>query len=355
MGRKLRQIKKHALYETVQGIVDRQFMFAPDHYEENPTLSRLSPINALDPNNDLTPIPSTLNIIGAAIGRALQEVPVKLHCFEVNVNHKHSQESVDESCCAGADTCEWAGTPMCGVENHPARFHQRVNSVIAQQINKKYQREGHLFAAPDRVTEILDAPKAEERFLYAMTNLVKDGLIDRVAESPLFSTYNFWANGKPLRFWYIDWEGYYKAGGDRKTNHRPKDYLHWVQWEPDVLPHWSDKPRHKYKTFVRQQCREREEQERKNRQTQKRHVLGAKRLHRLDPRDRPQTARKRTSQPLCHASDPIAKKAYKKAWRTFVSEYRLASWDYRNGMHEREFPMGSFRPPLICIYSSSRL
>jgi len=356
MGRRLRQIKKHSVYETVQGIVDRQFLLVPDHYPDNPTLSKLCPKNALDPNNDLIPIPSTLNIIGAAIGRALKHVPVNLHCFEANINHKHSQESVDDSCCKGADNCELAGTPMCGgVENHPARFHQRVNSVIAQQLNKKYEREGPLFTAPQRVTECIDDEKAEEKLLYAMTNTVKDGLVEQVGESPFFSTYNFWAKGEALRFWYIEWEEYYLAGGTRKKNHRPKDYIKWVQWKPKSLPNWKGKPRHKYATFIRQQCKEKEDEFRKLRRKEGQRALGIKRLKQLDPRDRPRVPRERTRQPLCHSSSLRATKAYQKEWRNFVNEHRQASLDYRMGAHEREFPVSSFRPPLVCIYSSSHL
>ncbi len=93
MGRRLRQIKKHAVYETVQGIVDRQFMLKPDHYKSDHTLSTMCPRDSLDQRNNHTPIPSTLNIIGAAIGRALRQVPVNLHCFESNIKHKHSVEA----------------------------------------------------------------------------------------------------------------------------------------------------------------------------------------------------------------------------------------------------------------------
>ena len=355
MGRRLRQITKNAIYETVQGIVDRQFMFRPDHYSDIPTLSTMSPKNALDPGNDLTPIPSTLNIIGAAIGRALKEVPVNLYCFEVSVNHGHREESVDDSCCIGPKNCKWAGTPMCGVENHPARFSQRVNSVIAQQINKKYGREGHLFAAPERVTECVDAAQAEEKLFYAMTNTVKDGLVNKVSDSPFFSTYDFWTKEKPLSFWYIDWDAYYKAGGERKKNHRPKDYLCWVEWEPKVLPNWADSKIHKYSTFIRQNCRDIEAEQRSIRKQQGRSVMGIEALYKLDPRDRPKTPRKKTPQPLCHASDPKDRREYQVGWREFSSDHRKASWDYRMGNYEREFPEGSYRPPLICVYSSSYL
>lgn len=355
MGRRIRQIRKHVVYETVQGIIDRQFMFKPDHLRDNKLLSVVSPPSALDPSNDLTPIPSTYNIIGAAIGRALREVPVKLHCYEANLTHKHAVESVDDTCCRGSK-CKWAGTPLCGgVENHPVRFHQRVNSVIAQQLNAKYDREGHLWSSPDRITECLDDRKAEERLLYALTNLVKDGLVETVGRSPLFSTYNFWAKSEKLRFWYIDWEAYHLAGGVRKRGHRPKDHLHWVEWEPEPLPNWADAPSHRYAAFIRQNCREVEEQQRIGRKKENKPAPRLQRLFELDPRDHPQNPRQATPQPLCHASDPQEVKEFRKQWREFVNAYRQASWNYRMGDEKTEFPLGSFRPPLVKVYNASYL
>ncbi len=353
MGRRIRQIVEHVVYETAQGVVDRQFMFKPDHRADNPLLSVTSPPDALDPSNDLTPVPSTINIIGAAIGRAIRDVPVRLYCFETNLTHKHCEESVDDSCCLGAE-CEYHGTARCGgVESHPARFHQRVNSVIAQQINKKYERNGHLWAEPDRVTPCTNDETAEENLFYALTNPVKDGLLSQTSGSPFFSTFDFWSKGKKLRFWYIDWEAYDLAGGKRKKSHKPKDYLHWVEWEPEPLPNWANKPRHKYVTFIRKNVRAVEEQARELRRQEGRPAMSREKLFALDPRDRPKSPRIQTRQPLCHASSAAERKEFERNWREFLKEHRAASLDYLMGDYTREFPKGSFRPPLITTYTSS--
>jgi hypothetical protein len=91
------------------------------------------------------------------------------------------------------------------------------------------------------------------------------------------------------------------------------------------------------------------------RRAEGRTVIGVPALYRLDPRDRPQTERDSSPQPLCHASDPEVFFEYRRRWRAFLEEYRKASIDYRMGYFDREFPEGSFRPPLVTVYTSSRL
>jgi len=55
--------------------------------------------------------------------------------------------------------------------------------------------------------------------------------------------------------------------------------------------------------------------------------------------------------PLCHAADKELAKEYKKQWREFVHQFIQASADYRSGYFHREFPEGSYRPPLVKLYS----
>jgi hypothetical protein len=78
-------------------------------------------------------------------------------------------------------------------------------------------------------------------------------------------------------------------------------------------------------------------------------------LRRLDPRDRPYNPEKSGQQPLCHASDPDVRKQYRRDWREFLKAYRAASIAYRAGDLGVEFPDGSFRPPLVTMYSASAL
>ena len=79
-------------------------------------------------------------------------------------------------------------------------------------------------------------------------------------------------------------------------------------------------------------------------------MLGKAGLHAVDPRDRPKNPKESGKRPLCHASDPELAKEYKKQWRKFMDLYIEASADYRRGYFEREFPSGSYRPPLVTIY-----
>ena len=78
-------------------------------------------------------------------------------------------------------------------------------------------------------------------------------------------------------------------------------------------------------------------------------------LYAVDPRDRPENPKKSGREPLCHAADPELKKEYKEDWRNFMDRFIEASADYRSGYFHREFPDGSFRPPLVTIYSASAL
>jgi hypothetical protein len=199
MGHPIRWAQPNQVYELTIRTVDRQFLFTPNHHLKNPLLANTCPLNALDMNNDILPHPSIINTIGSAVGRALEHFPIQLHCFESNSDHLHEAFSYNEA----------------QRENLPG-FFRTAHSLIARGINKTWQREGHLFAARPRIHPCLDDESAEQKLLYSLTNPVKDNLVETVSQSPYFSTYRHQAFGEDLRFWYIDYEAYWAAGGDRK-------------------------------------------------------------------------------------------------------------------------------------------
>jgi hypothetical protein len=117
----IRWVQPNQVYETTLRTVDRQFSFKPNQHSKNPLLAESSPLNALDPNNDIIPEPSILNIIGAAVGRALEQYPVQLHSFESNISHLHEVFSVTEE----------------QRDNLPG-FLRTVHSLIARGVNKTW-------------------------------------------------------------------------------------------------------------------------------------------------------------------------------------------------------------------------
>jgi hypothetical protein len=338
MGCRIRMREPNVVYSNVSRCNDRQFLLKPNHHPRSPLVSWDTPPEALEPSNDIIPRPSTVNIIGSAFARAQKAHPVRLHWLECNLNHIHFGES---------ETEEQLG--------NTARFYRAALSLVARQLNRVWEREGHLWSSRYRTEACADDGGAAQKLFYAMTNVVKDGLVEKVSGSPFFTTYGHLGRGEALRYWHIDHAGWWKAGGPRQKKHRLKDYLRWVELEVTLLPEWSQLPWHKVQALVRCSVREEEGRQDELRRAEGRLVMGVKALRAVDPRDRPREPKDAGRQPICHASDAEARREYEKRRREFEIEHRQASHDYLAGMWGREFPEGSYRPPLITIYTSSRL
>jgi hypothetical protein len=338
MGGRIRIVEPNLVYSATQRCNDRLFLFRPDHNPRNPLLHIDCPVEALDPASPMLPVPSTINVIGASAARAQVLDPLDLCWLEGNLNHLH------DGVLPGPDQVE-----------NVAPFFRDFLSGVARGTNRLLQRANHVFGGRTRVQPCLDLPSAEQQLVYALTNAVKDGLVERVSESPFFSTYRHLAFGEPLEFWRIDWAGYWEAGGTRKKNHAPKDYLRWERLALAPLPGWECLTIHQRQARVRVLVRGVEEEIAERRRCEGRGLVGVPRLYTLSPFERPKTLPDDGPQPLCHSSDPEARRDFKRRWREILREHRKASIDYRAGNHEREFPQGTYRPPIVKIYTSSRL
>ncbi len=338
MGRRLRLWEPDKIYNVTSRCVDRIFAFKPNHHPKNILLRTDCSLDSLDLNNDLKPEPSAINIIGSSIGRALEKYPVPLYWFEGNISHNHN-----------------GLRPNADEPDNASKFMQCTNSLIARQVNKQWRRQGHLFTAPFRSEPILDDDALEEKLFYSLANPIKDNLIESVNHSPFFSTFRHLAYGDPLKFWYIDWQAWWTAGAAQNKKHCVKDYLKWTEFELTPLPAWQNWTVHQRQTRVRQRVREIEQQCAEERRYAEKTVFGVPALYNVDPRDRPKNLKTSGPQPLCHTANAALRRQFREQWRDFVSEYRKASLDFRSGYYEREFPEGSFRPPILKIYTSSSL
>ncbi len=339
MGRRIRHWEPYKVYSATIRCNDRQFLLKPDHNPGNPLLSADSPPSSLDVRNPYIPQPSVINIIGAAVARAQQLHPINLHWVDSNINHL---------------TIGYSASP--DQLGNISDFFRTVNSIIARKLNKKWNREGHAWSAPFRPTPCNDDQAVEQQLLYCVTNPVKDGLVATVSESPFFTCFRAMARGKSLHFWRIDWDAFHLAGGFRKKNHHPKDYLKWIELELTPLPHQADWPDHKRQSWFRNAVRDEEQETADLFRATDRRPMGVAAQYRVDPRDRPANPKASGRQPYCHASSSEARRKHLRQWREVLRAHRAASIDYRLGYWEREFPEGTFRPPLTKPYGAeSRL
>ena len=338
MGYRIRRFEPGVVYAVTVRSNDRQFLFKPNHLPDAPLLAASCNQRCLDPENDLAPTPSVINVVGVALSRAQRKHPIRVHWFECNLHHFHAGVSADNAAMAV----------------NVAPFFRTVHSLVARGVNKLWSRENHVFGGRYCATPCLDDTSTEQQMLYAITNAVKDGQVSRVAHEPFFSTFRDLVEGESPRFWRIDWAAWWRKGGPRRGN-RPKAFLEWMTVELTPLPSHAGLLPHQRRARLRRAIRDIERDAATRLEAEGRSVIGLERLRTLDPRDRPRNPKSSGSQPLCHASDAATRREFKRTWREFVHEYRRASADYRNGSLEREFPAGSYRPPLITLYAALRL
>jgi hypothetical protein len=299
-------IKADTAYSEVQRTVDRTFLFKPNE--------------------------EVRQIIGASAGRALKKHPVKLFWLDFNINHK--QDGIE---------------PLSDDPEHiqaVAKFHQMFNSLTAIGINKYYNREGALFSSRNRSTEVVDDMSLEQQLFYAVTNVVKDGLVDRVSHWKGFSSYKQLATGDVENFYYIDWTAWHKAGG-KKSKKKPEAFMKTVSVKLSPLPAWEHMPEHKRQAHFRREVRKLEQHFREQRACEGKTAMGKRKLEKIDPRDKPKTRPIRTRKPLCHAATKAAADDYRDALRAFLDQYWYASGMWQRGIRDVEFPRGSFKPPDI--------
>lgn len=286
MPRKPRWLRGDGQYCEVQRAVDRQFFFLPCEIIRN--------------------------IIGAAIGRALELFPVKLYWIDFNINHKH---------CGRA--------PLSDSPEHLdnlVKFDQLVNSLIARGINAHLGREGALFSSRSHSTEARDDESLEQQLYYSVLNPVKDGLVDRIAAWKGFSSYEQLAHGTEETFTYVDWTAWHATGGNRRKKPRPiAEFTRTTRVKLTPLPAWESLTPDQRQANFRREVRRREAAYRAEREAAGRTVLGPAKLAKLDQRDRPRTPPIKRPKPLCHAASLEDVKEYKEQLKEFLDQYYKAS------------------------------
>jgi hypothetical protein len=305
MGQRPRCFKPDTIYEQTQRTVDRQFLFAP--------------------------IPGMKNVIGASCARAQQKHPVRLYWLEVNSNHEH----------LGIAAISDSKEHLDNLVNFKRTYHR----LLAEAINHLHGRSGAVFSTPARTTECLDDESVEEQMFYAITNPVKDNLVEKVTHWEGFSSYSQVAQGRDETYSYYDLTEYNKQ--KNKRNAKPLGaFLKTVRIDFSMLPHLSHKKPGAYESYLRKEVREREQAFRIERKANNQKVIGKTRLAKTDPRSRPANPNKSGPKPICHCQCDVRRQAYKEELKAFYCDYIIASAAYRSGAYDTEFPYGSIKPPL---------
>ena len=306
MARRIRVWKEGALYHATYNCIDRMFL--------------------LKPSKKLN------NIIGACLGRALGEHPVRLHSFTTNINHLEIIFSLTQ-----------------GQLDNASAFLRDFAGLAARELNRFYKREGHFWSDRARVEEIISDAKAEKLLGYGACNSVKDGLVEKASDWEGFSTNDALGKGKKLVFEYENRTKWWNSGADHKPVD-PATYMERVEVELHPIPSWHNLSKKQRQKRFREIIHIHEEIARQERLAEGiTAVKGMERIMEESPFSKPKHPRKRTPQPLCHADTEADYKAYEADYKEIVRAHQIASAAYRSGCLGVEFPPGTFRPPLITV------
>ena len=280
----------------------------------------------------LKPDVETKNILGSCLGRALKRHPVQLHAFDSNINHFH---------------CLFSLTP--DQLGNASLFLRYLHGQSAKQVNLHYKRKGRVWSSRGHVIPIVDEDALIARLLYAATNVVKDGLVEKASHWSGFSTHDQLAHGKRQTFFYFDRTAWWNAGGAIRYIPREK-FIREVSVEVSPLPSWGHLPSHERQSRFRRMVREKEAEIQATRELEGRPVIGKATLMRTDPLSKPESEKKSTPMPHCHASTQEKREGFiNDVLKPFWNAYQEASTQFLSGILTVEFPLGSIPPPLVNV------
>ena len=280
----------------------------------------------------LKPEPEITNILGSCLGRALKKHPVRIHAFFSNINHFHCIFSLAQDQIGNASL-----------------FLRYLHGQSAKQLNLHYKRKGRVWSSRGRVIPIADENALIGRLLYAATNVVKDGLVEKASHWPGCSTYDQMAHGTRQIFTYIDRTRWWLAGGWWKKIPMEK-FIRHIEVEISPLPGWEHLPSYESQSRFRRLIKEKEQELAEIREREGRPALGKAGLMRVDPKSSPESPKKPTPMPKCHASTQESREAFiNDVLKPFWDKYRKASGQFLDGDYGVEFPQGSIPPPIPTV------
>jgi len=217
--------------------------------------------------------------------------------------------------------------------NYP-EFLRYFHSLLARCLNVHFGRSESLWANEQTGVLLLgDAEAIFDKMIYALTNPVKDHLVDSVLNWPGFNSLRYQLAGKPVVVerpkWFFDEDGDMPEQVELNFV-RPPEFAHLSHEE------WTDK--------IRAAVAEQERIAAQQRQETGSRVVGRKAILRQSPCSRPKSPTKRSGlQPRVASKNKQRRTALLAANKRFEQRYRDAYSRRRAGERDVMFPYGTYK------------
>ena len=274
----------------------------------------------------LRPSPVLNKLIAGVLGRAQARFPVLCHAAVFLSTHFHLLLTVDDA-------------------EQLSNFMEHVNTNIAKEVNRLYDRTGSVFGHRYHAIVISDEEAAQvERLRYVLAHGVKEGLVAYVRDWPGIHSAREILDGEPIRGLWFDRSQEYAARNRGEDFDRLK-YATEETFELTPLPCWAHLAPEAYRERVAALVAEIEREAAAELAKTGRVPLGVAAVLRQNPESRPNQP-KRSPAPLYHAATRAVRQAFWEAYRLFVAAFRDAAEKWKTGDRTARFPIGSFPPGL---------
>lgn len=261
-------------------------------------------------------------VLGVLARGALLYPRVHLHGFAYLSNHCHLLVSADD----GAQL---------------ARFVGYVNSNVAREIGRLHDWRGPFWGRRHRPIPVLDDDAVVGRLRYLLAQSVKEGLVER-PEDWSGATSTPWLLGQALVGTWIHRDDERRAR-QRDIDADPAAYTKRYELELSPIPSWRGLSRVDIARRVRDLI---DGIVAEAKATRKGAVLGLRAVLGQNPHEAPMESESSPA-PACHASSPVARAAFREAYRAFTNAFRRAALAAHQGIAalREAFPPGCFPSP----------
>ncbi len=299
--------------------------------DTNPEKYRLITIRVVRAELMLTPNGNIPEIIGGIIAKYQQRYGILIFAYCVLSNHYHLL----------------VRAPLGNLW----LFEQSINREIALRINRLRGREGSLWGRRYDDLEVVETTDLLEAFLYIVCNPSNHGLVDHPKHWPGLNCYWQALDGKSREFKFTNYTAWRKG---RERNADPHDvklseFEHVYTLTLSRLPQFENCSIPEYAERIDSLISERLEQIRTTRRRQGQGFLGRKAIRFQSPNSIPQDV-KRSSRPAGYTKSVNAIRVFLEFNVARITQYKIASKQFRGGDLLAQFPPFCFKPPLIyCI------
>lgn len=291
-----------------------------------PSRVHLITIRTIDARIWMVPSPALNAILGGILARYQELQKIEIFAYIIMGNHIHLL----------------VRAPGCNLDE----FGQDVAREFAKRVNRHVGRKGSLWARRYDDLIVVEETDAWTGLIYIVTNPVKHGLVHEPQLWPGLSCYDQLLTGEDKEYFFTHYS-------KKDDNGDPIQTKHTLRLTP--LPGSTDVAPDKYRQELREDIEERTVQIQNERKANGEGFLGVKAILRQKPGSLPKEVA-RSQKPPCYTGSAKARAEFLAEERSRRQAYAEASYYYRLGSYDTEFPANCYKPPLhrrprIALYS----